>query len=683
MKKNAMKNFVFSFLLSLLAVVTVNKIVFRAPENIKTDKKISHIEKKSISLFSKNISVSENIDKPVIFADIEKLTANNEISEKTTVSEKSISKESETIKIVDKDTPKIIYTPEIENSLTENKSSKINYNTDLASATELVLEKETDFVKENSDNNETKVAFADISDTLIDEEKLKDEEIIYKPENDLSQPNNSIQVAQNDIKFSEESEEDIPLMQNDEILHENINILTSAENTQIAMLEPNTLVNSIESFEENEEVSVAEANLKQEEDILATENTSVPEENSSNWVQMSEQPKATNNAEEDSPWVVAKGNRFAKNKIAQFDALEEEKKEAQKENIANEDNSVAINIDESGENTEETITEQTTEENNIIVHQKTSEIEAKENIEFETPDSMETSITLTDTQSNPLVDQNIEQTVNLEVIDEQPAIQSAEPFEEQSLEQISLLEPKPLLIPSSEGTKLARQMMQNLLIPIPEDIMNDADTTPILSSTPNQKDNQKQTKELSEEDKDSGLFKSITSWFSGSKNETENPELKEEDNKNKNKKKAKKKTLGFSLFESDDSSDGKKGKNTKPANAPVQIMPAELKLAFQPNRAEISGHTLKWIHAFADNARDNPEIYIEIRIDGTGSFTLQQKRLNLLSTIFANRGVDFRKVNIVFTSREPNSFIIRNIRFNNSEEIIINQDENNTHYQQW
>ena len=112
-------------------------------------------------------------------------------------------------------------------------------------------------------------------------------------------------------------------------------------------------------------------------------------------------------------------------------------------------------------------------------------------------------------------------------------------------------------------------------------------------------------------------------------------------------------------------------------------MPAELKLAFQPNRAEISGHTLKWIHAFADNARDNPEIYIEIRIDGTGSFTLQQKRLNLLSTIFANRGVDFRKVNIVFTSREPNSFIIRNIRFNNSEEIIINQDENNTHYQQW
>ena len=220
-------------------------------------------------------------------------------------------------------------------------------------------------------------------------------------------------------------------------------------------------------------------------------------------------------------------------------------------------------------------------------------------------------------------------------------------------------------------------MMQNLIIPIPESIMNDADTTPILSSTPNK--SPKNNKEISEEDKDSGLFKNITSWLSGKKKEKEEPKLEE----NVDKKKEKKKKISFSLFDNESKSDKSKEKIKKSNNAPTQIMPAELKLAFQPNRAEISGHTLRWIHAFADNARDNPEIYIEIRIDGTSSFSLQQKRLNLLSTIFANRGVDFRKVNIVFTSREPNSFIIRNIRFNNSEEIIINQDENNTHYQQW
>ena len=95
------------------------------------------------------------------------------------------------------------------------------------------------------------------------------------------------------------------------------------------------------------------------------------------------------------------------------------------------------------------------------------------------------------------------------------------------------------------------------------------------------------------------------------------------------------------------------------------IMPAELRLSFAPNRAEISGQTLRWIYAFAVNARDHNDVYVEVRIDGTSSYALQQKRLNLLSSIFASRGVDYRKIHTVFTSREPNSFIIRNIRFNN------------------
>ena len=99
----------------------------------------------------------------------------------------------------------------------------------------------------------------------------------------------------------------------------------------------------------------------------------------------------------------------------------------------------------------------------------------------------------------------------------------------------------------------------------------------------------------------------------------------------------------------------------------MPIMPAELRLSFAPNRAEISGQTLRWIYAFADNARDNDDVYIEVRIDGTSSYALQQKRLNLLASIFSARGVDYRKINTIFTSREPNSFIIRNIRFNNKE----------------
>ena len=101
----------------------------------------------------------------------------------------------------------------------------------------------------------------------------------------------------------------------------------------------------------------------------------------------------------------------------------------------------------------------------------------------------------------------------------------------------------------------------------------------------------------------------------------------------------------------------KKKKGTK------NIVPSELKLFFQPNRAEISGQTLEWLRAFSQNAVKDDEVTVEIRIDGSGSYELQQKRLNLLYTIFANNGVNYDKINIIFTARDPNSFIIRNVKY--------------------
>ncbi|MFR1032620.1 MAG: hypothetical protein ACLSFR_00175 [Alphaproteobacteria bacterium] len=94
-------------------------------------------------------------------------------------------------------------------------------------------------------------------------------------------------------------------------------------------------------------------------------------------------------------------------------------------------------------------------------------------------------------------------------------------------------------------------------------------------------------------------------------------------------------------------------------------MPTEMRLSFQPNRAEISGQTLRWIQAFAGKAADDPAMSIEIRIDGTSGMELQQKRLNLLHNILTNKGVEYSKINTVFTNREPNSFIIRTITRNN------------------
>jgi len=100
---------------------------------------------------------------------------------------------------------------------------------------------------------------------------------------------------------------------------------------------------------------------------------------------------------------------------------------------------------------------------------------------------------------------------------------------------------------------------------------------------------------------------------------------------------------------------------TKQEQAKNKIIPSELKLSFQPDRAEISGQTLRWLKAFSEKAKEE-KTYLQIRLDATAPIELQRKRLNLLYTIFMNNGVDFSKVDTVFSLTEPNAFIIRTLQ---------------------
>lgn len=595
MRRNSIINFVCSFIFSLLAVTAANKVFFDAPDTPETN---SDSRKKpqplSISLFSGRGSLPDT--GPALFSPdkagpevtdlsaIEALTAatpeislsplptvNSENEGLTALAENDniVEPAPETEKAPAKDVfeDNEARQPAGETAAAEAFTAE-PVSTDLAFASEIILEDEIS-EQENllKKHEESGIVYADISDTLADEQKAETKvpaAILYAPE-DLpgstaeDNPENGTKSlrASGRIVVAEAGEtevpaeiDSIPLVEDNSSRHKSISVTQTAGASQVAMLEPNELVSSIGELEEEEEKNLAEADLKQDE-----------------WIQMSDTAA-------DSPWVVAKGNKFAKNQAAveQFAGSEPEEEKELKE---------ALNP---GSQTEK-----------------------------------------------------------------------------------------------GKETKVAYQMIQNLLIPIPEDIANDSNLTPQLSITPDDKNqkapqeakpvekNELKAKELNKQEKESGLFKSITSWFSGDKKKTETPNGKEPAQKS-----AKSKISSF--FGIGSSND---------AMPATQIMPAELRLSFQPNRAEISGQTLRWIHAFADNARDNDNLYIEIRIDGTSSFALQQKRLNLLSTIFANRGVDYRKINIVFTSREPNSFIIRNIRFNNDEEVAADKKAGNTYYQPW
>ena len=214
---------------------------------------------------------------------------------------------------------------------------------------------------------------------------------------------------------------------------------------------------------------------------------------------------------------------------------------------------------------------------------------------------------------------------------------AVEDFSSQKTEEeiTGLLEPKKL----QEGeTVQTAEVAKNILIPIPEDILNDENLTPQLVS-PKKKTEKETVEDVDEQDdssKKGSFFKNIKSIFSSKKEDAEDSSLDE----NKTVKK----------------------KNKKRNKSSTKILPAEMKLSFQPGRAQISGQTLRWIQAFALKATEEPDVILEIRIDKNSSYALQQRRLELLHTILGSKGIDDNKVSTVFTSREPNSFIIRTLR---------------------
>ena len=233
-------------------------------------------------------------------------------------------------------------------------------------------------------------------------------------------------------------------------------------------------------------------------------------------------------------------------------------------------------------------------------------------------------------------------------------------------------------------TIVAGDMVDNILIPLPQELKEKENSRPklqfpedrvveeetekkveildaqgrnVAKSTPKEEKKQEESS-TSATTEGKGLLSSLTSIFSsGDKNDDNN-------------------TLMTSIKETFG------GKSKKVSNY-GKILPAEIRLSFQPNRAEISGNTLRWIDAFAQKTLEDRSIVLEIRLDGTTDQTLQRRRLNLLANILSNKGVSARDVNVVFTEREPNSFIIRTLRLEREENTSENIPQREQMISQW
>lgn len=233
-----------------------------------------------------------------------------------------------------------------------------------------------------------------------------------------------------------------------------------------------------------------------------------------------------------------------------------------------------------------------------------------------------------------------------------------------------------------DETLASADMVKNLLIPIPQEIMSQENLTPQLVveddsaekdkpepevgvSQTEVKEPVKEIKESIQEDK-KGFLNSLKNIFSNSEEAKDDQGLSEFDGVDDDMY-AELKRHQQKNANSRSNSEVRRGGIKKT----TKILPTEMRLSFQPNRAEISGQTLRWIHAFANKVQDEQDLILEVRIDGSSSQELQHKRLNLLGNILKSKGLDAHKVNTIFTTREPNSFVIRAVKMTETRHNIL------------
>lgn len=227
--------------------------------------------------------------------------------------------------------------------------------------------------------------------------------------------------------------------------------------------------------------------------------------------------------------------------------------------------------------------------------------------------------------------------------------------------------------------KVAEKIKQSILFPIPDEILNDENLTPTFIKKKNNtaQDNSKKEKtsiikkaqkpvEKVETKENKGILTNITSWL---KDNNKKGEEKKQEKQQPSYSSANKVAQTQSTTQTTTTNKEQQEKDnfvsfyqtlqdTTQEYEREKIMPSELKLSFRPDRAEISGQTLRWIKAFSEKTKDS-KTFLQVRLDASAPIELQKKRLNLLYSIFMNNGVNLDKIDTIFSLTEPNSFIIR------------------------
>ena len=107
----------------------------------------------------------------------------------------------------------------------------------------------------------------------------------------------------------------------------------------------------------------------------------------------------------------------------------------------------------------------------------------------------------------------------------------------------------------------------------------------------------------------------------------------------------------------------------------LRSIPKEMKISFLPDSADLSAQAFKWIKVFSYNPQRSVISAVEVRLS-PDNLDLQSRRFALIKGALLANGVAPRQIRFVFTDRDADTVVLRNIELPPEEELLFKKGKN-------
>ena len=107
----------------------------------------------------------------------------------------------------------------------------------------------------------------------------------------------------------------------------------------------------------------------------------------------------------------------------------------------------------------------------------------------------------------------------------------------------------------------------------------------------------------------------------------------------------------------------------------LRSIPKEMKVSFLPGSADLSNQAFKWLKVFSYNPQRTVGSAVEIRLSPR-DLDLQSRRFALMKGALLANGLTPRQIRFVFTDRDCDSVVLRDIQLPEDQEFLYQAGKN-------